>query len=73
VRYQFAEKVFPAQSLLPSRQNLNTLSLASHLGLLLTNVVLVNNILRNRPGGSLTTQTLLQNFTDIIHRTIKES
>src|SRR5450631_709622 len=45
---QIAEKIFPAQALLPSRHNLNTLSLASHLGLFLTNVVLVNNILRNR-------------------------
>jgi hypothetical protein len=35
---------------------------------LLVNVVLVNNILRNRTGGSLplATQTLLQNFTDLI-------
>jgi len=38
------------------------------ISVLLVNVVLVNNILRNRPGGSLTiaTQQLLQNFTDLI-------
>jgi hypothetical protein len=32
------------------------------------NVVFVNNILRNRPDGSLTlaTQTLLQNFKDLM-------
>ena len=65
---QFAKKILAADTRLPSRQNLNTLSLASHFGLLLTNVVLVNNILRNRTGGSLTlaTQWLLQNFTDSI-------
>jgi hypothetical protein len=40
------------------------------ISVLLVNVVLVNNILRNRPGGSLTiaTQQLLQNFTDLIFR-----
>jgi hypothetical protein len=37
--------------------------------ILLGNVVLVNNILRNRTDGSLTltNQTLLQNFKDSIH------
>ena len=44
---QIAEKVLPAETILPSRYNPNTLFLASHLSLLLKNVVLVNNILRN--------------------------
>jgi hypothetical protein len=38
------------------------------ISVLLVNVVFVNNILRNRTGGSptLATQQLLQNFTDLI-------
>jgi hypothetical protein len=50
---QIAEKNISAQSLLPPSQNLNTLSLRAISVVLLVNVVLVNNILRNRPSSSL--------------------
>jgi hypothetical protein len=64
---QIAEKVLSAQTVLPSRYHSNTLFLASHL-LPPWKCRLVNNILRNEMGGSLTlaTLTLLQNFTGLI-------
>ena len=62
-----AKKILAADPRLPSRQNPNTLSLASH-PFPPWKCRLVNNILRNRTGGSLSlaAQQLLQNFTDSI-------
>jgi hypothetical protein len=65
---QSAEKIFSAQSLSPSSQNLNTLSLASHLGCPPRECRLG----KQHPKEStewlapLATLTLLQNFTDSI-------
>src|ERR1035437_1575528 len=67
--YQPAKKILPAQPVLPSLHNLNTLSLASHLRRPPWECRLLNNILRNRPkwlANSLPTQQLLQKFTDSI-------
>src|ERR1019366_7971352 len=69
---KIAEKILPAQALLPSRHNLNTLSLASHLSPPPCECRLGKQHPKESTGwlASLATQQLLQNFTDLIERLV---